>query len=91
MKTIDISPTKPDEHVDVPGEVYVLLVAARADPDEHWLDLWRGVPGQSLRRFPLPREWLEGGRGDGQLTPDGEFVVPGTGNLGQNLQFLPSM
>ena len=59
------------------GEVYVLLVAARENPDEHWLDLWRGVPGASLRRFPLPCEWLDGGCGDGQLTPDGEFVAPG--------------
>lgn len=66
------------------GEVYVLLVAARENPDEHWLDLWRGVPGSSVRHFPLPSEWLDGGRGDAQLTPDGEFVVA-WGGMGETL------
>ena len=59
-----------------------MLVAARENPDEHWLDLWRGVPGSSVRHFPLPSDWLDGGRGDAQLTPDGEFMVAGTSEKG---------
>lgn len=66
------------------GEVYVLLNAARSDPDEHWLDLWRGVPGKSVGHFPLPSEWLDGGGAAGQLTPDGQFVVA-SGGMGETL------
>ena len=61
-------------HPSEDGELYTLLKSRNYQTGLLCVQLWRGIPGSCVRRFPLSPRWLDT-YVSVFLSPDGAFVI----------------